>query len=242
MNPFSGATALACALSLSACATAMRGPNVDFHVVTDPPGATVMTDLETPDTRRERRRRAELVRLGIRDELGDFDIIHFACDTTPCDFELPRRSNFTVHVEREGYHPATIEVTSGFGQGGATKGAVGSAAAATGAYVVAYNVVHVAGTVLSAGLASTGAVASSAAGSAATGVGVLALGVDVLSGAMLDLRPNPLVLVLIPEDQPLPEDGTGLIETEEEWQRILEERDATPADTAETGRGGDPVG
>ncbi|MEO1399473.1 MAG: hypothetical protein AAFU56_11495, partial [Pseudomonadota bacterium] len=193
MNPFFGATALACVLGLSACATAMRGPNVDFHVVTDPPGATVMTDLETPDTRRERRRRAELVRLGIRDELGDFDIAHFACDTTPCDFELPRRSNFTVHVEREGYHPATIEVTSGFGQGGATKGAAGTAAAATGAYIVAYNAVHLVGSVATLGLASTGAAASSAAGSAATGVGVLALGVDVLSGAMLDLRPNPLV-------------------------------------------------
>lgn len=225
--------AIGLALTLPACATAMRGPSVDFHVVTDPPGATVTTDLQTADTRREINRREELVRLGFRDEIGDADIVHYSCEPTPCEFELPRRSNFTVVVEREGYHPATVEVNSGFGKSGAAKSAAGTAASATGAYVVAYNAVHLAGTLFTAGLASTGTVAASAAGSAATGIGVAALGVDLLTGAMLDLHPNPLVLVLIPEDQPLPEEGTGVIETEEEWQRILQERQALSAEAGD---------
>lgn len=224
---------IAAALATSACATAMRGPNVDFHVVTDPPGASVSTDLQTPDTRREINRREELVRLGFRDEIGDVDIVHYACEATPCDFELPRRSSFTVVVEREGYHPATVEVNSGFGKRGATQSAAGTAATATGAYIVTYNAVHLAGTIVTLGLAPTGAVATSAAGSMATGVGVAALGVDVLTGAMLDLHPNPLVLVLVPEDQPLPEEGSGVIDSEEDWERILQERQALSAEAGD---------
>lgn len=218
--------ALGTALSLPACATALRGPNVDFQVVTDPPGASVTTDLVTHDTRREIDRQKELVRLGFRDEIGEIDREYRGCEATPCTLKLARRSNFTATIELEGYHPATVEVTSGFGRGGAARGAVGTAAAATGAYIVAYNAVHLVGSVVTLGMASTGAVASSAAGSAATGVGVAFLGVDVLTGAMLDLQPNPLVLVMIPEDQPLPEEGQGVIETEEEWDRILREREA----------------
>lgn len=231
--------AVGVALSLPACATALRGPNVDFQVVTDPPGASVTTDLTTYETRREIDRRKELVRLGFQDEIGEINMGYFGCEATPCTLKLARRSNFTATIELEGYHPATVEVTSGFGQGGATRGAAGTAAAATGAYIVAYNAVHLVGSVATLGLASTGAVASSAAGSAATGVGVAFLGVDVLTGAMLDLQPNPLVLVMVPEDQPLPEEGQRLIETEEQWEQILRDREAAQA--ANTANLSEPV-
>ena len=43
----------ACLAALSACATVTRGPNVDFNVVTEPAGATVTTNLLTPDSKRE---------------------------------------------------------------------------------------------------------------------------------------------------------------------------------------------
>ncbi len=89
----------------------IRGPNVDFHVITNPPGATVTTDLMTPESRRESERLQYLVRTGVLDDVGDVDVVHYACESTPCEFELSRRSNFTLVVEREGYHTATVEVT-----------------------------------------------------------------------------------------------------------------------------------
>jgi hypothetical protein len=69
---------------------------------------------------------------------------------------------------------------------------------------------------------STNAGAAAGATQAATGVGLVFLGVDVLSGAMLDVRPNPLVLIMIPEEEPIPEDS--YIETEEELQEFLTQR------------------
>ena len=127
------------ALWLPACATAIRGPNVGFHVITNPPGATVTTDLMTPESRRESERLQYLVRTGVLDDVGDVDVVHYACESTPCEFELSRRSNFTLVVEREGYHTATVEVTSGFGRVGTASATAGTVATATGAYLVSYS-------------------------------------------------------------------------------------------------------
>lgn len=216
-------------LWLPACATATRGPHVDFHVITDPPSATVTTNLQTPETRREILRRQELVRLGFRDEIGDVEIEHYSCESTPCEFKLPRRSEFTLTVEREGYHTATVEVTSGFGNDAASSSVAGAAATATGAYVVSYSVVSALSSTLVSILTlgtttASSAGAASAATTSAAGIGILFLGVDVVSGAMLDLRPNPVALILIPIDQPLPDASTVYIDTEEKLEDVLRTR------------------
>ena len=39
---------------------------------------------------------------------------------------------------------------------------------------------------------------------------------------MLDLRPNPVVLILVPDDQPIPEQGR-FIDDEEELLELLEQ-------------------
>jgi hypothetical protein len=211
---------------LAGCATAIRGPNVEFIVLTEPEGAIVTTTLETRDSRRARAAFDREQRSGSLDGAGEGpQPVFHSCEATPCHFDLSRRAEFEVHVTMPGYHPATISITSGFG-GGTTQAIGGGALVATGAYLVSYSVFSAATTVATLGLAGSsyvGSVAGSAAASAATGVGVLMLGVDLASGAMLDLRPNPLVLVLIPIDQPLPQPGDAFIATPEALEDLLED-------------------
>lgn len=199
--------ALVVMLSLTGCATVIRGPNVAFKVATDPVGAQVETDLLTRKSKR------------VVDAQSGEALEYRGCAPTPCEFQVSRRSDFTATVTMKGYHGASVEITSGFGRGG-------SGASATGAIIVtgtAYSAVY--------GLASflpmvfqtsTNAGAAASATQAATGVGLVFVGVDVLSGAMLDVRPNPLVLIMIPEEEPIPEDS--YIETEEELQEFLKQR------------------
>lgn len=189
------------ASTLASCATLVRGPNTDFNIVTKPAGASVSTNLEILKWDRS-------------------DPEYHACSATPCSFEISRKSEFEVVVTLEGYHPATVQVTSGFGQGGPQSSAAGSVTGATGAYIVSYSLISSAASALSAvataGMSSSAASAGagSAAATGAAGIGVLFLGVDLVSGAMLDLRPNPLVLVMIPIDQPLPEVGDEYLTSE----------------------------
>lgn len=82
----------------------------------------------------------------------------FACDATPCTFKMPRKSEFTVTISREGYETWTGQVTNEVSGGGA------------------------------AGMA----------GNVFVG-GIIGAGVDATSGAMLDLRPNPLRVTLTPK-------------------------------------------
>lgn len=235
-------------LTLSACATAVRGPNVDFVVATEPPGAIVSTDLLTRESRLERRRLEDeaLGRgrvqgrnmnapdLPVSQEAIDLSAVFEpefrGCQPTPCQFEVSRRSEFTATVTLPGYHPATIEITSGFGRGGSGAAAAGSAASASGAYLVAYGSVTMVETIVGAffGGASVSSSAASTATVTAASAGAVFLLVDVASGAMLDVRPNPLVLVLVPDDQPLPEGGTLLIETEEELNAVLGRDEESP--------------
>ncbi len=199
--------AIVAMLSLAGCATVVRGPNVAFKVATDPVGAQVETDLLTRKSKRA------------VDAQSDEPLEYRGCAPTPCEFQVSRRSGFTATVTIEGYHDASVEITSGLGRGG-------SGASATGAIIVtgaAYSTVY--------GLASfwpmvfqtsTNAGAATSATQAATGVGLVFVGVDVLSGAMLDVRPNPLVLIMIPEEESIPDDS--YIETEEELQEFLKQR------------------
>ena len=197
---------------LSGCATLVRGPNTNFNIATEPPGASVTTNLVIPKWRRS-------------------DPEYYACAPTPCSLEVSRRSEFEVVVSMDGYHPATIQVTSGFGRGGPQSSTAGAVTGATGAYIVSYSLITSTASALSAvataGMSTSAASAGagSAAATGAAGVGMLFLGGDWISGAMLDLRPNPLVLVMIPLDQPLPSAEEAYLESEEALQEALERTD-----------------
>lgn len=239
MNLATKSVLITLALGLPGCATVIRGPNVDFQVITDPPGATVKTDVETARSLRAQRRHDNRERLGKLKEGETHVPVYYGCAPTPCSFEISRRAEFTVMVENEGYHDATVQVTSGFGGGAAGSSVAGAAASATGAYVVSYGVVSA----LSSAVASivtlgTTTASSTGAASAATvgaaSVGVLVLGVDLVSGAMLNLRPNPMALVLIPSDQPLPDAESAYIDNEEKLDEVLLNRAAGGDDPGET--------
>lgn len=215
-----GATALA----VSGCATALRGTKTDFIIATEPAGATVKTDLETKKSKREKRQQRY-----VPATLSTYEPEYYGCAPTPCKFKVSRNSEFTVTITMEGYHPATIQVKNKFG-GGKTS-AAGAAATTTGAYLASYAVIssatYMATSLVSAltfgATTATNAGAAAAATTVAGGVGIIMLGVDLASGAMLDLYPNPAMLILIPADQPLPEGPTEFIDSEEKLKELLEQ-------------------
>ena len=208
--------ALACLLN-TACATVTRGPNVKLHIITDPEGAMVTTDLERKSTK-------------------DGEAKFHECAPTPCYIHVSRRAEFTLTVVEEGYHPASVEITSGLGKKGSAVSATGTVTVAASAYAGVY-ALYTGATLLPAVLtgstSSIGSGAAAASTQAATGFGVLMLGIDIASGAMLDVRPNPLILILIPEDQPVPE--KTYIETKEEFEEFLSStgRDLSIAEDAQ---------
>lgn len=69
------------ASSLCACATVTRGSNDAWVVETDPAGARVETTNG------------------------------HLCASTPCAIKMPRKSEFTATVTKEGYEPVTVSVT-----------------------------------------------------------------------------------------------------------------------------------
>lgn len=120
---------LGLAISTTACATITRGTTDAFIVETTPSAAKVKTSNG------------------------------FACDATPCSFDIPRKSGFTVTVSKPGYETTTHTVTSSI----STAGGAGMA------------------------------------GNLVFG-GVIGAVVDGTSGAMNDLKPNPLIVVMEPEN------------------------------------------
>ncbi len=119
------AVCLAASTSLGACATVTRGSSDTWTVNTTPTGAAVKTTNQ------------------------------FACDSTPCTFKMPRKSEFDVTISKAGYKPWTGHVTH-----------------------------HI-----------SGAGGAGMAGNVILG-GLIGVGVDAYSGAMNDLVPNPLNVVL----------------------------------------------
>jgi hypothetical protein len=111
--------------SLGACATVTRGTTTAWEVQTTPSGARVETSHG------------------------------HKCDSTPCSIKMPRKSEFTATITKDGYKDASVVVTNKVSGGG------GAA---------------MAGNVILGGL--------------------IGAGVDATSGAMLDLTPNPAVVVL----------------------------------------------
>jgi maltose-binding protein MalE len=110
----------------AACATVTRGTKEAWTVESEPSGARVTTNLD-----------------GV------------SCAATPCTFKIPRKSEFTVQITKDGYKPVNTQVTNQVANAGA------------------------------AGMA----------GNVLVG-GVIGIGVDAVSGAMLELKPNPLHVVL----------------------------------------------
>lgn len=176
-------------LAQSSCATATRGSHTIFKVETVPAGAKVVTDLEYK---------------GSRDKIENAkqnETIYYGCEATPCGIKLPRRSDFNVMVLKPGYQPATSAVIKERNKMAARKSEVVGAG------------------VMATGVALGGAAAASAAAEAtifsqlffppaAVGASVVLLavpvagavtGVDLASGALIDLRPNPLRVELKPE-------------------------------------------
>ncbi len=121
------AVAIAALALLTGCATITRGTSEAWTVNTDPSGASVKLSNG------------------------------FACDQTPCTFKLPRKSEFDVVIQKQGYTTARTHVTNQVSGGGG------------------------------AGMA----------GNVLVG-GIIGAGVDVYSGAMLSLKPNPLTVKLNP--------------------------------------------
>jgi uncharacterized protein YceK len=119
----------AAAVVLSGCATVTRGTNDTWTVNTTPAGAAVKTSNS------------------------------YACDSTPCTFKMPRKSEFDVTITKSGYKVWTGKVTHHVG----------------------------------------GAGGAGMAGNVLVG-GIIGAGVDVASGAMLDLVPNPLAVTLEKEE------------------------------------------
>lgn len=116
----------AIAAQSAACATVTRGTKEAWTVETEPGGAQVATTLG-----------------GV------------ACPATPCTFKIPRKSEFTVTITKDGYKTVNTQVTNQIASGGA------------------------------AGLA----------GNVLVG-GIIGIGVDAVSGAALEVKPNPLHVIL----------------------------------------------
>jgi len=110
----------------AACATVTRGTKEAWTVETEPSGARVTINL-----------------MGVE------------CADTPCTFKIPRKSEFTVQITKDGYRTVNTQVTNQIANAGAA---------------------GMAGNVLIGG--------------------VIGIGVDAVSGAMLELKPNPLHVVL----------------------------------------------
>jgi len=113
------------AIALSGCATITRGTTESWSIHTTPSGASVRTSTA------------------------------FACDATPCTFQMPRKSEFDVTVSKAGFNTWQGHVSRHVAGGGGA---------------------GLAGNVLIGGL--------------------IGAGVDAASGAMMDLKPNPLNVVL----------------------------------------------
>ena len=166
----------------SACATVARGPNADMVVDTEPPGATVTTDLPAKGKLAAGR----------------------GCAPTPCTFEVPRRAKFLMTIEHEGHEPVDIGVISTRHKQSleANMAGAGGAGLGAGLFVGAW------GASLGAGAGPILAVGATAAGVITGGAAAVSLGVDAASGALYNPNPNPVFVELPPEGTDVPEHPT----------------------------------
>ena len=199
----SAALALLFASMLSGCATATRGSQTYFAVNTLPAGAKVFTDKQKSSQAR-----------------GEF----FGCPATPCEIAMSRRSQFNVMVTKDGYSPffyvvqkrshkelkkdkvareafyldtygeiiSKEQLSKNAGLSPDIENTPASAAAAT-AVGIWYT-----GEIVSA-IATAGTITAPAAAVVAGPILMTGYGIDLTSGALIDLTPNPMIVKLAPE-------------------------------------------
>ena len=236
MNICKYLAAIVMAMSLTNCATVIRGSKTNLNIVTIPPEAQVTTNLAIKSERVKAKQLKKHLALGLFSEeqinqmIGD----NYGCVSTPCKMKLSRRAKLDLTISLDGYHDAALSVKSGYGRSGVGVSGVSSAAGATGGYLVTYGVftaVAQLGTALLSAI-TAGATSAATAGAnagvsaAATGVagvvGVGMIGVDLATGSMKNLKPNPIYLVLIPDTEPLPEANLSVEESEAAAITLLE--------------------
>lgn len=170
-------------LVLSGCMTATRGTSADLNILTEPPGAKVVTNLETPASKKARRQNKSL------------DPVHYGCETTPCMISVSRRADFIVWMELEGYHrtAACIESDLQLMPSAAAAGQAGAGYAGGSAIVATAAPTTVGGFLGTALWASTAVTA-----------GLASATIDSATGAILGPTPNPLAVTLMPKDETPP--------------------------------------
>lgn len=159
---------IASAISLSACATVVRGTKDEAKFESAPAGATVTVESISAD------------------KLGPYTCV------TPCEMELKRKREWNAVFELEGYKPVT----------GVLKPKV------------------------------TGGGVASGAGNVIAG-GIIGVGVDAGTGANLDLRPNPLVATLVPEDV-VGDSSVNRVDDEVDKKKKKKSEDEASEDDAES--------
>ncbi len=150
-------------------------------VATEPPGAVVTTTLETKESRKARKSNPDL------------KAKTYGCSPTPCEIELPRRSKFIAKIEKPGFEPVRATILSKAGK----KGKVAGSAAPAAVTIIAGSEIAAASTATSFFLLEAYTIAGATTGAVMIGV---PLGfADAVSGAMLDLYPNPIGVKLTPK-------------------------------------------
>ncbi len=198
---------LIAAFIMTGCATVNRGTTDHFRIDTVPQGATATTSIETPKSKRDRRRNKSK------------SPVYESCSPTPCAIALPRLSEFVVRLEYENYEPVEMFVTNSSRKGSLTAttaatsttalGAVGTATGVAASGVALYGGTGAAITGTTAGFnfgASLTPSTSSIAGAAIPPALILSGGMmlfDAGVGANRNFYPNPVVLELTPEGNPV---------------------------------------
>ena len=173
---------LLCLLTLSACATVSKGTHERVLFETVPPGAAVVTEIETTASKAARKKDPDTVPE------------YFSCAPTPCEIKLSRRTNTIATLSYPGMEPLEFAITSGASRRNLAPNATGGVAA--GATVAAAGAA-INATVGGAAVSAGALVAPVAAAVAVVG-GSMAL-IDVASGAGLKLSPNPLSVTMVPK-------------------------------------------
>ena len=235
------------AFIMTGCATVNRGTVDHFRVDSVPQGAAAITSIETPSSKRARRKNPDL------------SPVYKGCNPTPCAIELPRHSEFVVKLEHPNYEPVEMFVTSSSRRGsltantaatavttagttvggaalaaGLTTAALGATGAVTGGLVagtgagLTFGLVSVEAAVaagtqtgLNAGLAAapstSGAIVAAVPPALAVTGGMML--VDAASGANKNFFPNPVVLKLAPVGTPVKTDPLVAIHNEKKLLR-----------------------
>jgi len=126
---------------LSGCATVNRGATDYFRIDTVPQGAKATTSIETYASKTARAKNI------------DTSPIYKSCEPTPCAIALPRRSEFIITLEQDGYETAEMYITNSSNSGSFTANMAATTATAAGATVATAGTIA-AGSAIATGIAT----------------------------------------------------------------------------------------